>query len=321
MANIRGAAIAFGVITATLIGASGHSLAADAPSAYDAQINTSICGFLPYRSADGDRFAKPRTMPAAKAKIGRQATYPFAWDLARPSFLAAEVAEDLLEGTNLQQVRQMHGASLSLGEYMLDAAKEFQTPPATTPDRAKDIRVALAAERPITFHRIYAKAKIDYDAIVAAIDAGAEDNVKLAEIALAWRSAYALIAKAHADDKRIELLDTNLDADQTAEKEAVACLAHAVALAAGEGATVGSDAVKAAAARWATRPAVNARTLDRGVRGSFFDYEDAGDDLAAAIAELPSGPIDLAAMRGVAKTYSAFVAASKSFAAAEKAAQ
>lgn len=321
MANIRGAAIAFGVITATMIGASEHSLAADAPSAYDAQINNSVCGFLPYRPADGDRFANPRTMPAAKANIGSQATYPFAWDLARPSFLAAEVAEDLLEGTNLQQVRKTHGAALSLGEYMLDAAKEFQTPPEAVPGAAEDIRVALAAERPITFHRIYAKAKTDYDAIVAEIDAGAEDKEKLAEIALAWRSGYALVAKAHADDKRIELLDTNLDADRAAEKEAVACLAHAVAFAAGEGASAGSDAVKAAAAQWTTRPAVNARALDRSVRGSFFDYEDAGDDLAAVIADLSPGPVGLAAMRDVAKAYAAFVGATKALAAAEKAAK
>jgi len=98
-------------------------------------------------------------------------------------------------------------------------------------------------------------------------------------------------------------------------------LAHAVAFAASQGATAGSDAAKAAAARWATRPAVNARALERSVRGAFFDYEDAGDDLAASIAELPPGPIDLAAMRGVAKTYAEFVRAAKALGEAERAAQ
>lgn len=304
--------------TAVILGVSANAASDGAQPGYAAQNETALCGFLPYRPADGDRFAEPRQLPADKATIGVQATYSFAWDLARPSFMAAEVAEDLINGASVEQVRKLHGAALSLGEYMLFAAKEFETAPTPDPRAADDIRVALAAERPQTFHNIYVAAKHDYEAIVAEIGAGAEDDAGLKEIALAWRPAYALVAKAHADDKRIELLDTNLDADAIAEKEAVACLAHAVALAAGPGASEGPASAKAATARWTERPPVDARSLGRAVRGAFFDHEDAGDDLTAAINALPDGPVDLASMRAVASAYAEFVTTATALVAARR---
>lgn len=287
------------------------ALAAAQPAAaagYGAQNASETCGFLPYRTEGADRFAGGRTDPPATATIGPQATYPFAWDLARPAFLAAEVAEDLLAGKPPEAVAGVHGGALSLGEYMLFAANKFEARPA--PSTSTDVRVALAAERPMTFHLIYAHAKTAYEAVVAELQADAPDPAALAPVAISWRPAYALVAKAQADDKRIELLATDLSTDAVAEKEAVACLAHAVAALAGD-----ADATaraQASAARWATRPGVDARGLDRSVRAAFFDYEDAGDDLASAIRDLPASPTDDDAMRAVAKSYAAFVTAAKS---------
>lgn len=274
--------------------------------AYARQNADAVCGFLPYRPAGDGRFDEPRRQPEAAAKIGPQTTYPFAWDLARPGFLAAEVAEDLIAGNSAEAVRGVHGSALSLGEYMLFAANKFAARPAAP--ASDDVRVVLAAERPQTFHAIYVQSNAAYEAAVEALDAPTTDAAALQRTADSWRPAYALVAKAQADDKRIELLATDLSADEVAEKEAVVCLAHGVALlAAGAPA---ADA-KAAAARWAERPELNVRKLNRDLRASAFDYEDAGDDLAAMIAALPDGALDLAAMRTVAKAYATYVAMAK----------
>lgn len=279
--------------------------------AFDAANRDQVCGYLPYRADGPARFDAPRREAATAARIGPQATYPFAWDMARPAFLAAEVAEDLLAGRSVEAARGVHGGALSLGEYMIFAAKRFEAPP-TTPE-TEDERVLLAAERPVTFHRIYVHSKESYEALVAHLTPdGPAPETPLEELALAWRPAYALAAKAQADDKRIELMSTFLDGDAVAEKEAVACLAHSVALLAGGADGAATGLAKAAAARWETRPAVNARKLPRSVRSAFFDYEDAGDDLAAAVAELPDGVVETAAMQAVAKRFAAFVTAAKS---------
>ncbi len=273
---------------------------------------SSVCGFLPYRDAGPDRFAGPRRQADKVAKVGPQTTYSLAWDLARPVLLAAELAEDLLAGQSVDAVRDVHGGALSLGEYMLHAAQNFAAaPPAPESD---DFRVLLAAERPANFHRIYAHAKQGYEELAAMLapDAAPPDPATLKRIAASWRPTYGMLAKAQADDKRIELIATDLDADAVAEKEAVACLAAAIAAAAGDWADAAAVA-KAAAARWPLRPTVNARALAKAARVPFFEYEDAGDALAAKIEALPDGPVDDAAFRDVGKAYVAFVAASKAY--------
>lgn len=291
-------------------------LAAAAGETYGDQNAQEVCGFLPYRPIGPDRFAAPRPEADRPARIGAQTAYPFAWDLARPGFHAAEVAEDIIDGRPLEAVRDVHGGPLSLGEYMLHAARKFEARPETP--ETDDVRVALAAERPLTFHLIYLHSKQSYDAVVALLepDAGTPDPATLSTAAASWRPAYALVAKAQADDKRIELLDSHLDADAIAEKEAVACLAHAVAALA-EDASATARA-KASAARWESRPVVNIRKVGRGLRTVIFEYEDAGDDLADAISGLPDGPADLDAMRPVAKAYADFVGAAKALYEARK---
>ncbi len=302
------ASLALAIIAPAKAGAGVES------NAYANANRTEVCGYLPYRGAGPDRFQNARLAAATKATVGPQATYPFAWDLARPAFLAAEVADDLIAGRSVEAVRSARDASLSLGEYMLFAAKNFETAP-TTPE-TEDERLLLSAERPANFHRLYAHAKASYDQAVAHITTGATPTTPLDRLAAAWRPAYALVAKAQADDKRIELVATSLDGDAIAEKEAVACLAHAVALLAATDNTPADAAetarAQASAARWATRPTVDARALPRQARSAFFDYEDAGDALAEAIANLPPGPPDIEALRSIAKTYATFVTAAKS---------
>ncbi|MGZ0190172.1 MAG: hypothetical protein ACKVH0_19590 [Alphaproteobacteria bacterium] len=281
------------------------------PNAQAATVAASdaVCGFLPYRALGPDQFSTPRAV-TGKAKIGPQAAYPFAWDLARPTFLSAEVAEDLLAGKTTDAVREIHGTGLSLSEYMLQAANKFEVPP--EPVATSDVRVVLAAERPANFHKIYMHSKEAFDAVVLMLEPSAtDDKAGLQKIADAWRPAYAMVAKAQADDKRIELLSTNLETDGVAEKEAVACLAHAVVTAAGVSETAAEKA-KAAAARWQNRPEVNARSLPKTARTEFFEYEDSGDAVAAAINALPSGPVSTDAFRTIAKSYATYVAAAKS---------
>jgi len=266
---------------------------------------TRVCGFLPYRPDGAERFAAERAAPESAANVGAQATYPLAWDLARPSFLAAEIADALLAGQSAAAVRATQGAALSLGEYMLHAAADLAAPPAE-PD-TDDMRLWLAAERPRTFHLLYVAAKADHEAIVAHVTPGAAPARSLEALSASWRPAYALLAKAQADDKRIELLATGLDAAAVAEKEAVACLAHAVRLAFAADTSGSASLAKASAARWAARPPVDARALPRPARAPFFDHEDAGDVLARRIAALPDGPADAAALKDLAKDYAAFV--------------
>ena len=276
--------------------------------AVDVAANGAVCGFLPYRATGPSRFTTPRAI-TGKAKIGPQATYSLAWDLARPTFLSAEVAEDILDGKSLDAVRDAHGTGLSLSEYMLHAAKKFEIAPEPVTDA--DIRIALAAQRPGNFYKIYMHSLATFSAIVEMLeDEAASDKPGLQKIADAWRPAYAMVAKAQADDKRIELLGTNLEVHAVAEKEAVSCLAHAVASAASNSKTA-SESAKAAAARWQTRPEVNARKLPKLARNEFFEYDDAGDAVAAAIDALPPGPVGTEAFRPVAKAYAAYAAAAK----------
>ncbi|MEQ9121703.1 MAG: NAD(+) synthase [Alphaproteobacteria bacterium] len=189
--------------------------AAGAQSAYETADAALVCGFLPYRSDGADRFAGPRAAPESAATIGPQATYPLAWDLARPSFLAAEIADALLAGQSAEAVRATQGAALSLGEYMLHAAADLAAEPSAP--ATDDMRLRLAAERPRTFHRLYVRAKADHEAVVAHVTPGAAPAQPLSALSAAWRPAYALLAKAQADDKRIELLATGLDAAAVAE--------------------------------------------------------------------------------------------------------
>ncbi len=76
------------------------------------------CGYLPYRPGGKDRFGPSREQ-ALPAKIGGQASYALALDLLRPTFLAAEIADDLLMGKTKDEIRDSAGSALSLGEYML----------------------------------------------------------------------------------------------------------------------------------------------------------------------------------------------------------
>ncbi len=285
--------------------------AANASAApYDAQQASEACGYLPYRAAGPERFATPRLQPEAPADVGAQATYTLAWDLARPAFLAAEAADDLRAGRSVEAVRSVRGGALSLGEYMLFAAKQFDAPPPAI-DTA-DERKALAAERTRNFYLIYAHAKASYESISAHLSDAPPPAEDLDRLSRAWRPAFALTAKAQADDKRIELLATTLDEAAILEREAAVCLAHAVAFLAGSGpADEPVPQAQASAARWAERPIVNARALARDARTAFFDYEDAGDALAAEVAGLPDGPVDDAAMRPVVKAYAAFLEAAK----------
>lgn len=293
-----------GLMAALLIAATVPAVASPIEAGGEA------CGYLPYRANGEARFTTPRT-PEGQASVGPQTTYPFAWDLARPAMMTAEVAEDVVAGKPMDAVRGVHGAALSLGEYMLHAAQRFETPPEV--EASDDPRVRLAARRPVTFHEIYVHSKASFDGLVAVLaeDAPAEVVAEAADLALAWRPAYALVARAQADDKRLELLSTDLDADAVAEKEAVACLAHAVAVAAEGGPNAGA-AARAAAARWETRPSVNARSLPRAARSPFFDYEDAGEELAQALVAAPDGEMTADQLRPIAKTYATFVAAAKS---------
>lgn len=284
--------------------------AAGAQSAYEAADAALACGFLPYRSDGADRFAGPRAAPESAATVGPQATYPLAWDLARPSFLAAEIADALLAGQSPEAVRATQGAALSLGEYMLHAAADLAAEPSAP--ETDDMRLRLAAERPRTFHRLYVRAKADHEAVVAHVTPGAAPAQPLSALSAAWRPAYALLAKAQADDKRIELLATGLDAAAVAEKEAVACLAHAVRLAFAADADGGMALARASAARWGVRPPVDARALPRAARAPFFDHEDAGDALAQRIAALPDGAPDRAALKDLAKAYADFVETARS---------
>lgn len=278
---------------------------------YDAQNASEACGYLPYRINGPKRFAAPRIRPDAPAAVGAQATYTFAWDLARPAFLAAEAADDLRAGRPVEAVRNVRGGALSLGEYMLFAAKQFDAPP--PPIDTTDERKALAGERSRNFYLIYAHAKASFESIAAHLSDAPPPADGLAPLSRAWRPAFVLTAKAQADDKRIELLSTDLGEDAILEREAVVCLAHAVVLL-GQAETADGlvPLAQAAAARWVERPVVNARALRRDARMTFFDHEDAGDALAAMIAETPAGPVDDAAMRNVAEAYAAFLEASKS---------
>jgi|GEM_PF-1805785 len=278
--------------------------------AYHAANASEVCGYLPYR-ADGDARFETGRDPAETANVGPQATYPFAWDLARPSFLAAEIADDLIAGRSIDEVRGAHGAALSLGEFMLHAARQLEAEPAAP--ASDDERLALAAERPLNFHRLYTRSKRAYEAIVAHVtpDGPETPAMTLKEIARDWRPAYAVLAKAQADDKRVELISTELDADAVAEREAVACLAHAVAILAGDADVDAVTRAKASAARWPLRPLVNARALSRAARVPFFDYEDAGDALAQAVAALPATPPGPEAVRQIGGAYATFVTAAK----------
>ena len=267
-----------------------------------------VCGYLPYRPAGEGRFGPSReeTLPA---KIGGQATYALALDLLRPTFLAAEVAEDLLTGRSIDEIKESAGSALSLGEYMLHSAKHFGESPKQTENA--DFRRQLAESRSKNFHSVYMLSKTNYDGIVQEIMSKNSPNIeKLMEISKAWRPAYALLAKAQADDKRIELLASDLDIDGVLEKEAEVCLAHGIyllALNAPEAVGKAQRSIK----RWDARPLVNARTLPKAARAPFFDREDVGDELATKILKMNSQSISIEEFRELSKLYAEFVDTSK----------
>jgi len=275
---------------------------------------SAVCGPLPYREAGDDRFSGPRAIPDEKATVGPQFTYPFAWDLARPAFVASAIAEALETGMSAKDAAAKFGAPMSLSEYMLFAAKQFEAAPPPPADGA-DIRVRLAASRPETFHRIYLLSKESFDGAAALLreEAGAaERDGLIAKTTSAWRRAYVLIAAAQANDKRIELLDTGLDDEAALAIEAVACIADAIAAAAAD-APGAAAAARAAAARWPERPAVNVRKLPKAAREPFFAMEDAGDEIEAAFKEMEGGPISDANFRTLAKAYATFAEAAREF--------
>lgn len=193
---------------------------------------------------------------------------------------------------------------------MLFAAKEFDAPPPAA--SSEDVRIMLAAERPLNFHRLYRMAKENYEAVAGYLTADPTPAPLPTAVSAAtgvWRPTYGLLAKAQADDMRIELLASTLSEDDIAEKEAVACLAHAVAHLGDAEAAGGVDRAKAAAARWSERPPVNVRALPREARTAFFDYEDSGDAVAEKIAALGPGQPDADAYLAIAKEYGAFATA------------
>ena len=227
----------------------------------------------------------------------------------RPTFLAAEVAEDLLAGRSIDEIKESAGSALSLGEYMLHSAKHFGESPKQTENA--DFRRQLAESRSKNFHSVYMLSKTNYDAIVQEIMSKNSPNIeKLMEISKAWRPAYALLAKAQADDKRIELLASDLDIDGVLEKEAEVCLAHGIyllALNAPEAVGKAQRSIK----RWDARPMVNARTLPKAARAPFFDREDVGDELATKILKMNSQSISIEEFRELSKLYAEFVDTSK----------
>ena len=267
-----------------------------------------VCGYLPYRPAGESRFG-PSREEALPAKIGGQATYALALDLLRPTFLAAEVADDLLAGRSIDEIKESAGSALSLGEYMLHSAKHFGDPPKQTEDA--DFRRQLAESRSKNFHSVYILSKNNYDAIVQEIMSKNGLNTKtLREISMSWRPAYALLAKAQADDKRIELLASDLDINGVLEKEAEVCLAHSVYLLAMD--TPGAiDKAQRSIKRWDARPLVNARTLPKAARAPFFDREDVGDELATKVLKINSQSISIEDFKDLSKLYAEFVDTSK----------
>lgn len=266
------------------------------------------CGYLPYRPGGKDRFGPSREQ-ALPAKIGGQASYALALDLLRPTFLAAEIADDLLMGKTKDEIRDTAGSALSLGEYMLFSAKQFAEPPKETENA--DFRRRLAEARAQTFHAIYMLSKTNYETIASNVRSEDSPNKDaLMKVSKAWRPAYALLAKTQADDKRIELLASDLDMDSVLEKEAEVCLVHAVHVIALDQ----SDSINQAHAsikRWDARPLVNARALPKAARAPFFDREDVGDELAAKILSLEPGSINLNQFKAISELYAQFVDASK----------